>query len=47
LNWLDFSTCRVLQAKVQLRLTPSITAEWDRLAAEYIRKTWRLFCRRR
>ncbi len=47
-----FSTCSILQAKVQVMphgnlavLRPSIAIEWDPLAAEYIRKAFRLFYR--
>ncbi len=48
LNLLDFATCSVFQAKVLAMLQafldnlhPPIVIEWDRLAAEYI---YRTFC---
>jgi hypothetical protein len=48
----NFSTCSILQAKVQVMphgnfsvLRPSIAIEWDPLAAEYIRKAFRMFHR--
>jgi hypothetical protein len=53
-NLLDFSTCSILQVKVQATplanlaaLCPSIAPEWVRLAAKYICKACHKFLRYR